>query len=107
MAVVAAVIGLLLLRGAASWDVEVTPDILVHMNDLVLVPFTISDIPYGLKLDVEPISNNDVAKSSVYLLVQNETSFSGFLNITGVFLGTTELTFNLIGNGVSDREMDN
>ncbi|XP_014482405.1 PREDICTED: ileal sodium/bile acid cotransporter-like isoform X1 [Dinoponera quadriceps] len=99
MAIVAAVIGFLLLQGAAAWKTKITSDITVRMNDVVSFPFVISnEVPTQSKLVLVPSADSDVAKLSLYVLVQNETSFNGVLNITGVFLGTTKLTFTLMEN---------
>ncbi|EFN78725.1 ileal sodium/bile acid cotransporter isoform X2 [Harpegnathos saltator] len=102
MSIVAAIIGLLLLRGAAAvpaWTIDIASDITVHMNNIASVPFIISsNVPAELRLTLVPSSNNNVAKTSIHILAQNETSFNGILNVTGVFLGTTKLTFALIEN---------
>lgn len=109
MTVVAAVIGLLLLQEAAvgsPWTIEIASDITVHMNDVVSVQFTIPEVPTESKFDLVPSSDGDIAKSSLHLSAHNKTSFNGVVNVTGVFLGTTKLTFTLISE-VNNWEVSN
>lgn len=81
------------------WPVEIVPDITVHMNNMVSIPFVVSDVNSTSKLI--PNSDTDIATTSIHLLERNETSINGTLNITGVFLGRTKLIFTLMENGVS------
>lgn len=98
------IIGFLLLCRAAAWTVDITNDISVHMNHVISIPFNISNnLSSKLSLNVTTL-DNDIAIPSFQLL-QNENSFNGILNITGVFLGRTKLVFTLEENGVSAKAL--
>lgn len=110
MAVIAVIIGFLVLQRAAatvSQDIEIQSEISVHMNNVVSIPFVLQDLPAEPKFTLVPHSESDIAKSTLHILTQNGTSFNGVVNITGVFLGRTELSFSLIENGVSYQEVKN
>lgn len=95
------VIGFLLLRGAAALTVDIEHDITVHMNHIISVPFNISNYNLSSKLPLNVTTqDSDIATSSFQLQNEND-SFNGILNITGVFLGRTKLLFTLEENGVS------
>lgn len=92
------IIGFLLLRGiAAEWTVDIAQDITVHMNHMVSVPFSIPkyNLLNSLKITFDT-EHYDIAKASFQNeILHNETSFYGTVNITGVFLGRTNLLFSL------------
>ncbi|GAB1869336.1 Ileal sodium/bile acid cotransporter [Camponotus japonicus] len=96
------VIGFLLLRGAAALTVDIAHEITVHMNHVTSVPFNISNYNLSSKLSLNfTTQDSDIATSSF----QNENdSFDGILNITGVFLGRTKLVFTLEENGIKDSQ---
>jgi len=104
------ILGLILLaRAAAEWSVVIPPDITVHMNEVVSVPFSIplendTSLPSNLSVPKTVLmtsANTDIAVLDLTLM-RNETSFYGTLNITGVFLGKTKLILILMENGVSE-----
>lgn len=105
------IIGLTLLaRAAAEWSIVIQPDITVHMNEIVSIPFSIlleNDTSLLSNLSVPETvlvtsANTDIAIADVSLMRSNETSFYGTLNLTGVFLGKTKLILTVIKNGVSE-----
>lgn len=98
------IIGFLLLRGVAAWTVDIVHDITVHMNHVISVPFSIPKYDSSSELSkiVITTEDNDIAIPS-FQLEQNETSFNGILNVTGVFLGRTKLIFTLEENRVSAK----
>lgn len=97
------VIGFLLLRGAAALTVDIAHEITVHMNHVTSVPFNISNYNLSPKLSLNfTTQDSDIATSSFQLQNEND-SFDGILNITGVFLGRTKLVFTLEENGVSAK----
>ncbi|XP_032689259.1 ileal sodium/bile acid cotransporter isoform X2 [Odontomachus brunneus] len=101
MTVVTIVIGYLILQGAAAAArIDIASDITVHMNDVVSVPFVLHDPPVPNFILI-PHSDNDIARSNLASdkLVRNGTFFNGVLNVTGVFLGTTKLSFTLTKSG--------
>ncbi|XP_070154631.1 ileal sodium/bile acid cotransporter-like [Polyergus mexicanus] len=85
------IIGLLLLKGVAAWTVDIVHDITVHMNHVTSVPFNILD--HNLSSLVVTSQDNDIAIPSFEL--NENKSFNGILNVTGVFLGRTKLIFTL------------
>ncbi|XP_018405528.1 PREDICTED: ileal sodium/bile acid cotransporter-like [Cyphomyrmex costatus] len=102
MAGVVYVIGLLL-GGAAAWTVNITHDITVHMNQVILVPFSI----YNVTLSNPHIrygTDQHIAKISSFFARVNKTSFDGMLNITGEFLGTTKLTFTMTETEIIENQ---
>ncbi|XP_011877319.1 PREDICTED: ileal sodium/bile acid cotransporter [Vollenhovia emeryi] len=102
MAGVVYMIGLLLAGGAAAWTVDIAPEITVHMNQVKLVPFSMHDL--GTEVHVLYISaDQSIATLKMHEDVwTNQTSRSGFINVTGVFLGRTKLTF--IVEGIETNE---
>lgn len=110
MAFVAVIVGCLILQGTAtaavSPTIDIASDITVHMNDVVSVPFVLH-VLHDSPVVLIPHSNSDIARSSLDVLVQNETSLNGVLNVTGVFLGTTKLSFTLTESKVSYWQMSN
>lgn len=98
------IIGLFLLRGIAAWTVDIIHDITVHMNHVTSVPFSIPNYNLSSELSLVITSqDNDIAIPSFELLQNENKSFNGILNITGVFLGRTKLIFTLEEDGVSDK----
>lgn len=89
-------IGLLLLGGAAAWTIDIIHDITVHMNQVISVPFSIHDndsLSNSQQLIID--ADRDIAIPTFKMTTSNKTSFNGILNITGVFLGRTKLTFTV------------
>lgn len=103
MAGVIYTIGFLLFGGAAAWTVDIPPDITVHMNEVISVPFSIHNISNDNTARIWYINTLDkgIAKRS-FKITSNE-HVKGILNITGVFLGRTKLTFTLEERGVSAK----
>ncbi|XP_012229330.1 ileal sodium/bile acid cotransporter-like [Linepithema humile] len=110
------IIGLVLLtRTAAEWSVDIPPDITVHMNEMVSIPFNIlpendTSLPSNLSVPETVLltsANTDIATLDLSLM-HNETLFYGTLNLTGVFLGKTKLILTLVENGnKSSKEISN
>lgn len=101
-------LGFLLLGGAAAtpWSVDIVPNIILNMNNMVSVPFSLKGENLPLESRLKSTSNDDIARTNIHSQNQTDTSISGILNITGVFIGRTKLTFVLEENGVSDKEKD-
>ncbi|KYQ54495.1 Ileal sodium/bile acid cotransporter, partial [Trachymyrmex zeteki] len=105
MAGVVYVIGLLLLGGAAAWTVDIEHDITVHMNQVISIPFSVHNNNMS-SLHVWYFNTDDqhIAKLSYQSTKSNKTSFSGIFNITGVFLGTTTLTFTMTEMAIKEDQ---
>ncbi|XP_011698719.1 PREDICTED: ileal sodium/bile acid cotransporter-like isoform X2 [Wasmannia auropunctata] len=87
-------IGVLLLGGAAAWTIDIVPNITVHMNEVISIPFSVHDsllYPHTWVVSTD----RHIATASFQEITSNQTSFNGILNITGVFLGRTKLTFTM------------
>ncbi|KAL6448341.1 hypothetical protein ACFW04_000347 [Cataglyphis niger] len=99
------IIGLFLLRGIAAWTVDIIQDITVHMNHVTSVPFSIPNYNLSSELSLVITSqDNDIAIPSFELLQNENKSFNGILNVTGVFLGRTKLIFTLEEDGVKNSQ---
>lgn len=95
-------IGFLLWGGAAAWTVDIAPDITVHMNQIISVPFSIHNMSNNDMGQTWHISTDEnIAKQESFRITSNKTFTNGTLNITGVFLGRTKLIFILEDRGVS------
>lgn len=104
MAGVTYIIGFLLLGGAAARTVDIVPDITVHMNQIISVPFSIHNISNNNMVQILHISTDENIAKQSFRMTSNETFINGILNITGVFLGRTKLTFTLLEErGVSAK----
>jgi len=102
MACVIYMIGLLLLGGAAAWTVDIIHDITIHMNQVISVQFGIHDIVSSSNPRWVVNTDPHIAISSFQEIMSNKTFFNGILNITGIFLGRTKLTFIMTEMGVSN-----
>ncbi|XP_039302088.1 ileal sodium/bile acid cotransporter isoform X2 [Solenopsis invicta] len=87
------IIGILLLGGTTAWTIDIIQDITIHMNEVISVPFTIyKNVSLSYPQWVVSADQN-IAIPSFEVTMSNETLINGILNITGVFLGRTKLTF--------------
>lgn len=99
------IIGFLLLRGITAWTVDIVSDITVHMNHVTSVPFSIPNYNLSSELSLVVTSQDtDIAVPSFQLLQNENNSFNGILNVTGVFLGRTRLVFTLGENGIEESQ---
>lgn len=108
MAGVTYIIGFLLLGGAAARTVDIVPDITVHMNQIISVPFSIHNISNNNMVQILHISTDENIAKQSFRMTSNETFINGILNITGVFLGRTKLTFTLLeerGDNISESSL--
>lgn len=99
------IIGFLLLEGAAAWTVDIKPDITVHMNQMISVPFSIHNTSLSNPNEWIVSADQHIAIPSFQATSSNKTSFNGVLNISGVFLGRTKLTFTLTEMAVSKHSI--
>ncbi|XP_025073454.1 ileal sodium/bile acid cotransporter-like [Pogonomyrmex barbatus] len=95
------IIGLLLLGETTSWTIDIIPNITVHMNHVISVPCSIHDMPSDLT-EWNITADDNIAIPRYDILTLNKTSKNGVLNITGVFLGRTKLTVNLMKYKIID-----
>lgn len=99
------IIGFLLLEGAAAWTVDIIPDISVHMNQIISVPFSIHNTTLSDPRAWTVGADQHIAIPSFHVTTSNKTSFNGILNISGIFLGRTKLTFTLTEMAVSKHSI--
>lgn len=101
-------IGFLLLGGAAAWTVDIAPEITLNMSQVISVPFSI----HNLRSLPEPCcelwswntkTDEHIARARILEITKLNETVTGILNITGVFLGWTKLTFTVSNSPVSEH----